>query len=79
MGGWVDCSMKWFIKCFKDYTKFKGRAKENKSPDDGSTTACTKKDLNLELNDSRLFKNLFNNGILVMSIHLQDYDREHQP
>ena len=26
LGGWVDCSMKWFIKCFKDYANFKGRA-----------------------------------------------------
>ena len=26
MGFWVDFSMKWFIKCFKDYANFKGRA-----------------------------------------------------
>ena len=26
MGEWVDFIMKWFIKCFKDYANFKGRA-----------------------------------------------------
>jgi uncharacterized membrane protein YhaH (DUF805 family) len=26
VGEWVDFIMKWFIKCFKDYANFKGRA-----------------------------------------------------